>query len=240
MSWTIGQEECVGMSKKVTLVIEPHSDDSLIAAGGYFLKYKDELDLHFCLIAASDLQLHHGFVSRQTRIDEYERYVNVVGGKWIRPEVNGEQLPLDKEARLDTVNRSFLVKFCENVIHSLRPELLMIMGPSFHHDHTIVYEAVIAATRPTFSYTPQTIYLMENPTYVHQPYPMDFSPNLYVEMTEDLVQRKVAIFNKVFASQIRSKHNYLSDETLMRWARYRGLEARCDFAEAFRQYYARI
>lgn len=222
------------------MVIEPHSDDSLIAAGGYFLKYKDELDLHFCLVTASDLQLHHGFVSRQTRIDEYDEYVKYVGGKLIDPVVNDQHLPLDKESKLDTVDRSFLVKFFEKAIHDLKPDILMIMGPSFHHDHTIVYEAVIAATRPTFSYSPKAIYLMENPTYVHQVYPMDFSPNLYVEMTEALVQEKADIFNKIFASQIRTKNNYLSDDTILRWARYRGLEARCDLAEAFRQYYARI
>src|SRR5690606_6881647 len=116
--------------------------------------------------------------------------------KWIRPKVGDEQLPLDRESRLDTVPRSFLVKFFENVIHDLKPDILMIMGPSFHHDHTIVYEAVIAATRPTFAYSPKAILLMENPTYVHQVYPTDFSPNFYVELTEGLVREKAEIFTK--------------------------------------------
>ncbi len=227
--------------KKKVLIIEPHSDDSLIAAGGYLLKYKDVLDLHFCLVTASDLNMHHGPVSRQTRLDEYQKFVDSFGGKWLRPTVLGQQLPLDRESKLDQVERSFLVKFFEQAILDVKPDVLMIMGPSFHHDHTIVYEAVIAATRPTFKFCPEAIYVMENSTYVHKLYPgSDLTPNLYVELTEDVIKEKIRLFDSIFTSQKRPKENSLSDEGMFRWAEYRGLEARCRFAEAFYQYYARL
>lgn len=229
------------MTKKKVLVIEPHSDDSLIAAGGYLLKYADELDLYFCLMTASDLALHHASVSRQTRMEEYGKYVEHMGGKWLRPSVGDEQLPLDRESRLDLAPRSLLVKFCEKAILEVRPDTLMMMGPSFHHDHTIVYEAVIAATRPTFNFCPSSIYVMENPTYVHKVYPgNDLTPNLYVELSEDLLARKIRIFEEIFASQRRPKENSLSDQGMHKWAQHRGLEARCSLAEAFYQYYSRI
>lgn len=69
--------------KKKCLIIEPHSDDSLIAAGGFLLKYSSEYEYYFCLISASDLKLRHRFVSRQERINEYINFVNRIGGNII-------------------------------------------------------------------------------------------------------------------------------------------------------------
>lgn len=231
------------MTEKIPkiLIIEPHSDDSLIAAGGFLLKNKDNFELAFCLVCASDLNFHHGAVARETRLQEYQKYVETMGGRWIRPEIEGQNLPLDFESRLDQVNRSLLVKFFEKVILQEQPDILMFMGPSFHHDHTIVYEAVIAATRPTFKFCPQTIYVMENSTYIHKMYPSnELTPNVYVELDQAILSRKIEAFQSIFRSQQRPKDNALSDAGIVRWAQYRGLEARCDLAEAFYQYYKLI
>jgi len=81
----------------------------------------------------------------------------------IAPEHEGVSLPLDMDGRLDSFPRGVLVKLFEKAILQVQPDILMVMGPSFHHDHTAVYEAVIAATRPTFSISPELIYVLENP-----------------------------------------------------------------------------
>ena len=128
----------------------------------------------------------------------------------------------------------------ENAIYEVKPDVLMFMGPSFHHDHTLVYESVIAATRPTFTWSPETLYVLENPTYIHDPYPVSFTPNTYIEMDEVTLDLKCNLFESLFPSQIRSSGNYLSKQGLRKWAQYRGIEARCEFAEAFSQYFSRI
>jgi N-acetylglucosamine malate deacetylase 1 len=226
--------------KKKLLVIEPHSDDSIISCGGFLLKNKDKFDLNFCLVCASDFNMYHGFVSRETRIDEYKKYIEYFNGKFITPK-NGEMcLPLDMESRLDMVPKAQLVKLIENAILEVKPDILMIMGPSFYHDHTIVYEAVIAATRPTFSMSSELIYVLENPTYVHEPYPGTFQANTYVQLDKDLIEKKCQLFEDLFPSQIRPEGNYLSKQGLKKWAQYRGIEARCDYAEAFSQFFSRI
>jgi len=176
--------------KKKILIIEPHSDDSIISCGGFLLKNKDKFDLSFCLVCASDLNMYHGRVSRQTRIDEYQDYVDYFDGNLITPECGDMKLPLDMESRLDAISRSLLVKLVESAILEVKPDILMIMGPSFHHDHTIVYEAVIAATRPTFTASPELIYVMENPTYVHEPYPGTFRADTYVELDKETAEMK--------------------------------------------------
>ena len=74
---------------------------------------------------------------------------------------------------------------------------------------------------------------MENPTYVHDGYGLT-KPNFYVGLDEEIVNEKAILFSKLFPSQHRENANYLSSNGMTRWARYRGLEAQLDFAEAFR------
>ena len=228
------------MKRKRLLIVEPHSDDSIIAAGGFLLKYRDDFDIHFCLVCASDLNMYHGKVSREIRLSEYQAYVDYFSGTWVKPRHNNLELPVDLESNLDTLSKSLLVKLIENAIHEVMPDVLMFMGPSFHHDHTLVYESVIAATRPTFSWAPLQLFVLENPTYVHDPYPVSFTANTYVELDEKIITMKCELFEKFFPSQIRPSGNYLSKQGLKKWAQYRGIEARCDFAEAFSQYFSRI
>ncbi len=224
-------------TKKKVLIIEPHSDDGVIAIGGFLEKYREEYDYYFCLLTASDLNMHHvGKVSRQQRLDEYQSYVDYYDGKWFRG-TQEDPLPLDQEACLDTFPRKKLVKSIEQSIQECEPNIIMVQGPSFHHDHTAVYEATIAATRPTARFCPDTIYVVENPTYVHAIDPSStFVPDTYVSLTEEQLQLKLDCFRNCFPSQIREESNCLSEEGIRSWARYRGLEARTEFAEALNTY----
>ena len=227
--------------KKKVLVIEPHSDDGIIGAGGYFLKFAEKIDFYFCLITASTLNLNHGKVSKKTRILEYKEYVKYFSGKFMRNYDGNENfLPLDEESKLDLYSKAKLINIIENIISEVSPDTLMVSGPSFHQDHQIVYESTIAATRPTRALTVKEILIMENPTYVHTPYDNFFKPNLYVELNEDLIDKKCKIFEDLFPSQYRKKGNYLSKDGIKNHAAYRGIEARSKYAEAFYQFSKKI
>jgi LmbE family N-acetylglucosaminyl deacetylase len=223
--------------KKKMLLIEPHSDDSFISCGGYLLKHQENFDLYFCLVCASDLNMYHAKVSRETRINEYREYINFFNGKFITPNDEDRALPLDMEGRLDKIPRSQLVKLIEKAIFQVEPDILMVMGQSFHHDHTAVYEAVVAATRPTLTFTPKEIYIMENPTYVQSlSSSSKVIPDTYIELTESEINKKLECLQKIFPSQIREETNCLSPKGIKDWARYRGIEARSDYAEAFQTF----
>ena len=217
------------------LVIEAHSDDSAIGAYGFLRKRKDRGDKLFFLAAAmSDLRLLQcGFVSRKVRLEEYNNYIQKLGGE----PVEGF-MPFDAESRLDTVPRAEIVAAFEKAIKSIRPNILIVQGPSFHHDHTITYEATIAALRPTSRIQPEEILLMENPTYVHSVGPStDFKPDAYCSLTEEEMAEKLECFRSCFPSQIRNRQNCLSAEGIKAWARYRALECQEDlYAEAFVTY----
>lgn len=222
-------------NKRRILIIEPHSDDSAIAAGGYLNHCsKNECELYFVLVSASSLRLHHGDVSREERIKEYNSYVNSLGGTFLKPTSSDKdfKFPLDKESKLDKVSKANLVNAIEKSLLDVLPDEVLVMGPSFHHDHTIVYEAVRAATRPTFRFCPKSILIMENPTYVHSWEGMS-TPNSYFPLSKEDLENKLDRFETCFPSQIRKKGNYLSKSGITKWSEYRGFEARCDYAEAF-------
>jgi LmbE family N-acetylglucosaminyl deacetylase len=221
-------------AKKNLLIIEAHSDDSAISASGFLEKFKNKYEINFLLVCASDLNLnHYGFITREKRLEEYKSYVEHFKGRWHRT----DGFPLDADGKLDTVPRREIVSVIENTINIVKPEIIIVQGPSFHHDHTIVYESTIAATRPTARHYPKELYLMENPTYVHSIGPStDFKPDLYISLEEIDMQYKLELFAKCFPSQVREKSNYLSLEGIRAWSRYRGIEARCLYAEAYKTY----
>ena len=225
--------------KKKLLIVEPHSDDGMFAAGGYLLKLKQtgEYDFYFSLVNASDITLNHAKVTRQQRIDEYQSYVDYFGGTFLRPQVEDHQLPIDYDSKLDTFPIAHLINFVESMINQVQPDILMTMAPSFHQDHRILYEAVIAATRPTFHYSPSEILLMENPTYIHQLYPNMYTINNYVRLDEETVDLKIDLIKRFFPSQINeNRRGFLSLSSIKKWAQFRGFEAKSEFAEAFAIY----
>ncbi len=223
------------MKKKRALIVEAHSDDSALGAAGFMEKFRDEYEFHFALITVSDFYLHHRkeTVMREERLKEYEKYIEHFKGIWHR----SDTMPFDNDARMDLVSKALVVREIERAIENSTPDLLICQGPSFHHDHTITYEATIAATRPTARHCPDHILIMENPTYVHSLGPStDFKPNYYCSLSEEQIDRKIETFVTCFPGQVREKDNYLSPESLKTWAKYRGIECRHDFAEAFQIY----
>lgn len=220
--------------KEKLLVIEAHSDDSAISIAGFLEKFKDKYEYFFTLLVCSDIKLHHSdFLTRKERLSEYKKYVDHFNGVWLQ----SKQVPFDADALMDTIPKRDIVSNLEMIIQKIEPKVMICQGPSFHHDHSIIYEATIAATRPTARHCPDEIYVTENPTYVHSLGPQtDFRPDFYVSLTETEMQQKLDCFRKFFPSQIRENDNYLSEDGIRSWARYRGIEARCKYAEAFTTY----
>lgn len=220
------------MAKKC-LVIEAHSDDSCIGAGGFLQKLAKTHDLYFILTCVGSVEfVEQGVVSQNVRELEYRNYVSNFGGC-----VVDSSFPVPYDSMLDTVPFKQLVAGFDEAIQSIKPDLLIFQGSSFHQDHAVVHDAVRASLRPTFSFLPAQIMVMENPTYVHMMgHHQLFEPNFYVCLSREELSRKLEIFRRCFPSQVRESGNCLSADGITSWARYRGIEARTEFAEAFQMY----
>lgn len=227
--------------KKKCLIIETHSDDSCYSAGGFIRKYQSNYEFYSLMIACSSTFLYHKSkkVDIDTRMKEYEdycRYLNIDC-------LNHRALlsAIDADTKLDTVPLVTIVGMIERAISIVKPDLLIMQGNSVHQDHTATYKACLAALRPCCGFYPAEIWIMENPTHVHlDPTFRTLEPNVYVELSEEEINGKVALFESCFPSQIRTGDNYLGTNSIKDWARYRGIESRCAYAEAFYQFSRRI
>jgi hypothetical protein len=148
---------------------------------------------------------HCGPLSREQRLQEYENYVGHFNGEW-HQDLN---VPINADSKLDTIPKREIVGHIENVLNKIKPEVIIVQGPSFHHDHTIVYESTLAATRPTARHCPNEIYIMENPTYIHSLGPAtDFRPDFYITLSEDQMQKNWIYLVNIFHP--RSERNRIT------------------------------
>lgn len=232
----------VSMARRRVLIIEPHSDDGAISSGALLTHLSNDSDIFTFLVAASETVSSStgAATTRKQRLEEFSRYVDRIGATWITETHHGV-FPLDFDTRLDTVPRHQLVSAIEDCVTAVDPSLLITLGPSFHHDHTIVYESTVAALRPTAQILPSEVLIAENPTYVHTPYNWQHSePDTFFPLTERMLEEKLSMINDCFPSQIRDESDYLSPAGIRKWSLYRGFEARSVYAEAFSTLYRRF
>lgn len=221
-------------TKKKCLIIETHSDDSCISCSGFIQKYFDEYDFYAVMLFCSGIKLYHNnsMISCGDRLKEYKDYCKRMGLTCL----NDKYVAFDHDTESDTIPIKDIIKRIEIIIADIKPDLLIIQGGSFHQDHENTYKAAIAALRPCCGFYPKKIWVMENPTYVHYDRRLNnLAPNVFIELTREEVENKLKIFEECFPSQVRESGNYLSNEGILEFARYRGIEARCRYAEAFYQ-----
>jgi LmbE family N-acetylglucosaminyl deacetylase len=218
--------------KRKILIIESHSDDSAISISGYLSKFKSDFEYNFLLITCSTItHTHTGVIDKSIRLFEYERYINALNANWWQKEK-----PFDADSLLDTIPKKEIISMMEHCINDIKPDKIICQGPSFHQDHIITYESLIAATRPSLIHYPNSICLTENPTYVHSLGPhTDFKPDTYISLSKRNIEDKINLCN-IFKSQLNTSNNILSEEKIISWARYRGIECRKEYAEALKTF----
>lgn len=185
------------MSRSV-LVVSPHCDDESFGMGGTILKRVAAGDrVHVMVMVAGDVHFHHAgtVVRREVRVSEFMRIIEAYG-------CTGEVGRFDQDSRLDTVPLSALVDEIQNVQDRIDAETWYVAGPSFHQDHRRVFEATMAAARPTRRRVPEEIYSYELPTYAWNPLQWRFTPQLWENIGEHL-DRKLQIC-QMYESQLRA------------------------------------
>lgn len=213
-------------NKKKVLVLSPHCDDETYGMGGTILKLRAQGAEVFCLvIVCGDLQFEHSglVVTRQERIDEFDRVKQSLG-------CDGQVLPFREETRMDQVPIADVVSAIEKVQDKFEADTWYMIGPSFHQDHRVVFEAAMAAARPTRKICPRQIFRYELPTYSGNPREWAFIPHIYEDISPYLEGKLVA--SGLYKTQIRPQ-GMLSLDAIRRFAQARGFESRCEAAECF-------
>ena len=215
--------------KKRILIIAAHPDDEVLGAGGAIAKHVDAGDEVYCLI------LGEGVTSRQGALKqgiaklrhEAQAAAKILGFK----EIVFSSFP---DNSFDSVPLLKIIKEIEGHLAKIKPHIVYTHYENdLNVDHRRTFRAVMTICRPCNDFCPEEVYSFEvlSSTEWQSKLRKNFNPNFYIDIKNTLDRKKKAL--KKYKSEIRQYPHSRSVKGVEVLARYRGLEAGLEFAEAF-------
>jgi N-acetylglucosamine malate deacetylase 1 len=220
---------------KKVLAFFAHPDDETLAAGAVIHKLiRLGAEVHVA-IPATGIHSRRNIQVNQQELEksllalqlDCEKAMGVLG---IKPNnLHLGDFPdneMDKHSLLETIH------WLENILEKVKPNLVLT-----HHrfctniDHQYCHEAVVVATRPDIN-EHITVLCGEVPSSTGYLKPVQFEPNLYVEISETDLDAKITAMES-YKGEARPDPHPRSREVLRAVAKLRGSEAGIYFAEAF-------
>jgi N-acetylglucosamine malate deacetylase 1 len=211
------------------LVVAPHPDDETLGCGGTILRHKyDNDEVHWLIITGiteKDGFSKEKIVTRDSEIEQVSRIYNFNSTTRL-------EFPTTK---LDEVPMSQLVNSISNVVNSIKPTIIYLpYRGDIHTDHKYVFDAMIACTK-WFRYNSIKRILsyetLSETEFGINPDNNFFRPNVFVNI-KDFLEKKVEIM-KIYESEISEFPFPRSIEAIEALAKYRGIMAGVQYAEAF-------
>ena len=217
---------------KKILCLFSHPDDETLGAGGLLSianRNKIEINVAFSNTGitsrnqSSSLQLKNLSILKKNTYNALALFnlkkKDISFGKF--PDNQSDKVPL-----LD------IIRWCEKIIKKSKPDLILT-----HHrhctniDHRKLHEAVITATRPSLTQkcTVLSCEILSSTGYLK---PVNFEPNLYLELTNNDLQTKLSAIKK-YTTEIKKYPHPRSVEIIKALSMVRGSECGNKFAEAF-------
>lgn len=194
------------------VVLAPHMDDETLGCGGVLALAQDPLVIFG--VWSRDQGIEIDRVAKELGF----RYQVLYGAEW--------------EARLLSIDRRELVARVEECLHAEQPDRVFIPSPSYHQDHSVVFDAGIAATRP-FSregYTARVVAAYEYPGSAWRRDGREDQLSWYIDI-EPVIDRKMAAIAHYNGSQ--GGRAVIDPDVVRDWARLRGTFVGVRYAEAF-------
>ena len=212
------------------LLVSPHTDDELFGAGGTLLKLKKEgFRIKLVVMSSSERFLFHynKTITQEQQLSEFKKCSKYISTE--EPVYFGTG-----NVRLEEVPMYKIVRYLDELLLSYNPDTILIPEPSYHQEHQMVYNACIAAVRPTNSNKNiKNVLSYEIATSTWSDPHRSFEPNIYVDITST-IKNKIDIFKKCYKLQYTEKARVaLSKNGILSHARYRGTESGLQYAESF-------
>jgi len=220
---------------KSVLVVAAHPDDEILGCGGAMAQHIEKGDEVHVLILAE------GMTSRDTSRDRSKREgdlselaktahaANEIIG------VSSLYLHDFPDNRMDSLDLLDVVKVVESFIEKYQPSVVYT-----HHrgdvniDHTVIHDAVVAATRPQPNHCVKTVLFFETASSTEWRPPQShpgFYPNYFVDISKSLDKKLGAL--DAYTTEMRDFPHARSVEALSHLAKWRGASIGVDAAEAF-------
>jgi len=214
------------------LILAPHPDDAEIAMGGTIQRMQASgTEVHVVVFTGEGaLQMVH---SKETVLFAQRQQEQVAALKCLGvPEVNIHWLNMAPASQFDRVQLSAGVIHLDRIL-SEGFQALYVPMRSHNQDHNYVFDAAMAATRPT-KCDHTSVFLYEQPTQFHgEQMTNTLGGRYYISLHEQhMVKKRAAIL--CHQSQMKGRENSLAGVGgVDALARLRGMEIGQPYAELF-------
>lgn len=222
------------VKNKKILVVAAHPDDEVLGCGGTIAKHVENGDDVFTLIIGdgitsrySENELCDESVCKQVdRIkSECMQAAKIMGVK--NTKVIGNYC-----CRFDQLPLLNITKVIEKQINEVKPEIIYTHGPfDVNNDHSIVFKAILAATRPASDFIVKKILAFEVLSSTEWNFYTSFKPNVYEDISQTIDKKNAAMM--AYSSEIQNIPFPRSIESITVLAKKRGYEVGMNYAEAF-------
>lgn len=202
------------------LAVGAHYDDLELSCGGTLAKFRKEKHQVFCIVvSSSNYSSYKGKVLRTKKQSEDEGYSGLTT----------LHIPLTSIINLNFPTKqvpfnNIIIEKINKWIDSIQPDLILTHGLNdSHQDHINTSRSVMSAARYC-----KNIWMFET-LYPSKLNTIVFKPVIYVDISDTLEIKLQAI--KAHKSQWK-KYPYWND-LIISLARLRGIENKCQYAEAF-------
>lgn len=196
------------MAARRILVVGAHPDDLELACGGTVASLVDRGHIVRTIIMSDGKEGGHA----DTRMIEARSGSEFLG-------VSEVEVHQFTDTRLSD-HSCELISVVENAVNQFRPDIILThSGHDQHQDHQAVHEAVLRGARRAPS-----ILCFESPSATRQ-----FNPSIFIDIS-GYINVKV---EAVAVHHDQAKKPYMTATIVRSIAAFRGIQARCEFAEAF-------
>jgi LmbE family N-acetylglucosaminyl deacetylase len=222
--------------KKSILVVAAHPDDEVLGCGGAMVKHIENGDDVHVIILAEGMTSRDATRNRDGRSDDLTTLADTAKKANDIIGVTSLHLHDFPDNRMDSLDLLDVVKVIEGFIETYQPSIVYT-----HHrgdvniDHTVIHDAVIAATRPQPGHCVKTVLFFETasstewrPAQSQRP----FSPNWFVDISGDALEKKLQALD-AYTTEMRAFPHARSVKALDYLAKWRRSTIGCDAAEGF-------
>lgn len=219
------------MKNKNILIVAAHPDDEILGCGGAVAKLVKEG------YGAHTLILSEGVASRgkSKSAARYEMKELKKQAVKANKTVGAESIFIYDfpDNRFDSVALLDIVKIVEEVKNKIKPEIIFT-----HHekdlniDHQITYKAALTAARPLPGESVKEIYSFEVLSSTEWAYPLTFSPDFFVDIT-DTLDLKLKAMNEYKLELMNFPHPRSIDGIKLNASCW-GMKTGLKYAEAFK------
>ena len=224
----------INLFNQSILVIAAHPDDEVLGCGGLISKICKQSKISIIFIGEGSSCRYTDLKSPSINKDikERENAANKVAALFQLNELEFHNLPC---GRFDQVPIIEINKIIESAINKFKPDIIFTHDLfDVNNDHKILYRSTMMSTRPNSVLKVPTILTYEVPSSSECGFTPEgqFKPNYFIEISEaDLNLKFKALSN--YSSEINPFPFPRSYKGIQTYARFRGMQAAVEYAEAF-------